>query len=97
GDAGYPPRIDWAGSDNLRAATIGWPAPMRFAVLGLQTVGYEGHVVLPIAASLARAGQPLDLKAALSYLTCNDVCIPYDTKLALNVPPGDGAPSSDAG
>lgn len=97
GDAGYPPRIDWAGSDNLRAATIGWPAPMRFAVLGLQTVGYEGHVVLPIAASLARAGQPLDLKAALSYLTCNDVCIPYDTRLALNVPPGDGAPSSDAG
>jgi len=97
GDAGYPPRIDWAGSGNLRAAKIAWPAPRRFAVLGLQTVGYEGHVVLPIAASVAQPGRALDLRAALSYLTCNDVCIPYDTKLALALPAGDGAPSGDAG
>ena len=97
GDAGYPPRIDWVGSGNLRAAKIAWPAPRRFAVLGLQTVGYEGHVVLPIAASVAQPGRALDLRAALSYLTCNDVCIPYDTKLALALPAGDGAPSGDAG
>ncbi|MGH6981283.1 MAG: protein-disulfide reductase DsbD family protein, partial [Stellaceae bacterium] len=96
GDAGYPPRVDWAGSANLRDASFGWPAPKRFAVLGLQTVGYEGHVVLPIAASVARPGEALNLKAALSYLTCDDVCIPYDTKLALALPAGDGGPSGDA-
>ena len=56
GDAGYPPRVDWAGSQNLAAADLVWPAPRRFSVLGLETVGYEGTVVLPIHAHLAHAG-----------------------------------------
>jgi suppressor for copper-sensitivity B len=97
GDAGYPPRIDWAGSENLRGASIAWPAPKRFSVLGLETVGYEDHVVLPIAATIAQPGRPLQIKAALSYLTCSDICVPYDTKLTLDLPAGDGAPSGDAG
>jgi len=97
GDAGYPPRVDWAGSRNLQAASIGWPAPKRFTVFGLETVGYEGHVVLPIAARLAQPGQPLELRAALSYLTCNDICVPYNATLTLHLPAGNGAPSSDAG
>lgn len=97
GDAGYPPRIDWTGSQNLRGAAMGWPAPKRFAVLGLQTVGYENHVVLPIAATATQPGKALDLKAALSYLTCSDICVPHDTTLTLDLPAGDGAPSSDAG
>jgi suppressor for copper-sensitivity B len=96
GDAGYPPQVDWAGSRNLRAATLGWPAPERFAVLGLQTVGYENHIVLPVTATVAQPGQPLAINAALSYLTCAEICVPYETKLALDLPAGDGAPSSDA-
>jgi suppressor for copper-sensitivity B len=97
GDAGYPPRIDWAGSKNLRSVSIGWPAPKRFTALGLETVGYEDHVVLPITARAAQPGQPMQLRAALSYLTCNDICVPYDTTLTLDLPAGNGAPSSDAG
>ena len=97
GDAGYPPHLDWAGSENLKSASIGWPAPKRFSVLGLETVGYEDHVVLPVSATLAKAGDALKVEAALAYLTCNDICIPYDTTLALDVPPGDGAPSPLAG
>src|SRR5579864_8589025 len=37
GDAGYPPRLDWTGSSNLAGATMSWPAPQRFSVLGLDT------------------------------------------------------------
>ncbi|HEX4111468.1 MAG TPA: protein-disulfide reductase DsbD domain-containing protein [Stellaceae bacterium] len=96
GDAGYPPRLDWTGSHNLQGATVGWPAPRRFSVLGLETVGYEGRVVLPIAAIAAKPGQPVALQAALAYLTCSDICVPYETKLALDLPAGDGAPSADA-
>lgn len=97
GDAGYPPRVDWAGSQNLRDISIGWPAPERFTALGLETLGYENHVVLPITARAVRPGQPLQLRAALSYLTCSDICVPYDTVLTLDLPAGDGAPSSHAG
>jgi suppressor for copper-sensitivity B len=32
GDAGYPPALDWTGSQNLRDANIAWPAPERFSV-----------------------------------------------------------------
>ncbi|MGH7088993.1 MAG: protein-disulfide reductase DsbD domain-containing protein, partial [Stellaceae bacterium] len=44
GEAGYPPRIDWKGSQGFAAQQIDWPAPTRFSILGLQTMGYEGHV-----------------------------------------------------
>ena len=86
GDAGYPPDLDWAGSQNLAAAQLSWPAPERFSVLGLETVGYSGAVVLPIVASLDHAGAALRLRAALHYLTCNEICVPYETTLALDVP-----------
>jgi len=94
GDAGYPPHLDWAGAQNLAGAAIAWPAPKRFPVLGLETMGYEDAVVLPISARLARPGEPLRLRAALQYLTCEIVCIPYETTLALDLPAGpapDGA------
>lgn len=94
GDAGYPPHLDWASSQNLAGAAIAWPAPERFTVTGLETMGYEGAVVLPITARLAKPGEPLKLRAGLQYLTCEIVCIPYETTLALDLPAGaapDGA------
>jgi len=86
GDAGYPPQLDWAGSSNLAGVDIAWPAPERFSVLGLETVGYSGAVVLPMTARLVQAGQALALRAHLSYLTCNEICVPYETDLALDLP-----------
>jgi suppressor for copper-sensitivity B len=91
GDAGLPPTIDWAGSTNLAAADIAWPAPQRFSAYGLETIGYEGAVVLPITAHLAKAGEGLSLRAALQYLTCKDICIPYDTVLTLGLPASGAA------
>jgi suppressor for copper-sensitivity B len=85
GDAGYPPRLDWAGSTNLAAADMDWPAPQRFSVLGLETIGYTDAVVFPIAAKLQRPGEVAHLHLALSYLTCDDICIPYDAVLDMNV------------
>jgi suppressor for copper-sensitivity B len=90
GDAGFPPELDWKGSANLADATIAWPAPERFSVQGLETAGYSGAVVLPITVRVAQPGQPLHLKAHLSYLTCSAICVPRETDLALDLP-GAGA------
>lgn len=93
GDAGYPPRVEWGGSDNLADAVIAWPAPRRFEVLGLQSMGYKDEVALPVTARLRVAGAPLRLRAAVSYLACSDICVPYDAALALDLPAGPAAPS----
>ena len=94
GDAGYPPRLDWTGSANLAHADVAWPAPQRFSVSGLETIGYTEAVVLPIAARVADPTKPLDLTLHLDYLTCSDICIPYRTVLRLALPAG--APPPDA-
>lgn len=93
GDAGFPPRPDWTGSDNLASAELRWPAPHRFEILGLQTLGYKEAVVLPIAVKPEHPGEPLRLRAKVDYLTCDDVCIPYTAELALDLPAGPAEPS----
>jgi len=96
GDAGFPPRIDWAGSSNLADARISWPSPVRFSVLGIETVGYEHEVLLPIDARLERAGEALKLRAVVDYLACSDICVPYTAHLVLNLPAGPLNPAKFA-
>lgn len=96
GDAGFPPQMDWAGSQNLASATTQWPTPKRFSVLGLETLGYKDEVVFPVLATRQSKDQPLDLQVHLRYLTCNDICIPYDAQLTLNLPTGKQLPSEQA-
>src|SRR5258708_8391395 len=97
GDAGLPPRLDGAGSRNLAAAEIAWPAPRRFSAYGLETIGYEDAVVLPVAARLEQQAAPLSLRAAFQYLTCKDICIPYEGKLSLDLPAGEATSGSAGG
>ncbi|HMA51720.1 MAG TPA: protein-disulfide reductase DsbD domain-containing protein, partial [Magnetospirillaceae bacterium] len=75
GDAGYPPAIDWKGSDNLADTVMSWPAPHRFSISGLETMGYKNHVILPLVARVNDPAQPLILRASVDYLTCAVVCV----------------------
>jgi suppressor for copper-sensitivity B len=93
GDAGFPPRPDWTGSQNLASATVAWPAPKRFSVLGFETLGYYDEVVLPITATVAEPGKAVDLKTKVNFLTCDEICIPYTVSLALSVPAGPAGAS----
>jgi len=95
GDAGLPPRISWKNSKNVDSARIEWPAPLRFSVLGLETLGYKKEVVLPLKVALREKGAAaLNLK--LDYLVCEEVCIPYSSNLSLALPGGAERPSSVA-
>jgi suppressor for copper-sensitivity B len=89
GDAGIAPSIGWKGSENLAGAEIAWPAPRRLPSFGgLETVGYEDGVVLPITVRVVHAGAPLHLHAEVNYASCKEVCIPYHASLDLVLPPG---------
>ncbi|MFB0992176.1 MAG: protein-disulfide reductase DsbD family protein, partial [Rhodospirillales bacterium] len=93
GDAGFPPQLEWNGSNNLKSATLQWPAPKRFSVLGIETLGYKDELVLPIIAIQKTPNTATTFEAQLRYLVCNEICIPYDTSLSLHLPKGNGEPS----
>lgn len=96
GDAGFPPAIDWAGSRNLAAGEIAWPVPHRFSLFGLETFGYGDRVVLPIEARVENPGEALSLTAAVDYLICEEICIPYQANLSLDLPAGPESRSPEA-
>jgi suppressor for copper-sensitivity B len=94
GDAGYPPEMDWTGSVNLAEAPFEWPVPTRFSVLGIETTGYQGKVILPIAARPEQPGNPLIVNATVDYLICSEICVPDQGTFALMIPPGPANPSA---
>jgi suppressor for copper-sensitivity B len=97
GAAGFPPVLDWSGSRNLEDAELRWPVPKRFSLFGLETFGYGGDVVLPIEARAQNPGEPVELEAKLSYLICEEICIPQDGTLALYLPAGSPGSSPESG
>ena len=97
GAAGFPPVLDWSGSRNLQGAELRWPVPKRFSLFGLETFGYGGDVVLPIEARVQNPGEPVELVAKLSYLICEEICIPQDGTLALRLPAGPSGSSPESG
>jgi suppressor for copper-sensitivity B len=94
GDAGFPPKLDFTGSENVSATDLSWPIPERFSVIGLETLGYEDEVVFPFTLAAIDPTKPAKLVARVNYLTCNDVCIPYEANLAMTIPPGKGEPTA---
>lgn len=88
GDAGFPPSLDWGASGNLDTAEMRWPVPHRFSLFGLETFGYGDEVVLPIEAAPRDPGAPVSLRAELRYLVCEEICIPHDGSLTLELPAG---------
>jgi suppressor for copper-sensitivity B len=96
GDAGFPPEIKFDGSENVTSAVVQYPTPHRFELFGLQTFGYKEQVLYPIAVTPERPGEAVKLRAHLRYLVCEQVCIPYDADLALDIPAGPAQPSDQA-
>ena len=90
GEVGFPPEIDWQGSENLAAAEIFWPAPERFTAFGIENFGYHDRVVLPIQVLLESSGKPANLVANVTLLTCAKICVPHDFILNLVIPAGIG-------
>jgi suppressor for copper-sensitivity B len=96
GDAGYPPQLDVSGSTNVARAELMWPVPHRFQLFGLQTFGYGSEVAFPLMVTPQQAGAPISLKAKVRYLVCEQICVPQETTLTLDLPRGAATPSSFA-
>ena len=94
GDAGFPPRPDWAASKNVAAVQMAWPAPVRFSILGFETLGYKNEVVFPLTVTPKISGATIRLAGSVDYLICSDICVPETVDLALDLPAGARTPSA---
>jgi suppressor for copper-sensitivity B len=52
--------------------------------------------VLPIAAKLAKPGEPAAFNLAVDFLTCSEICVPVSARLTLDLPAGPAGDSSFA-
>jgi len=94
GDAGFPPQPNFDGSENADISPLSWPVPLRFSILGLETLGYEDSVILPFTVKATDTAKDSMVSATIRYLTCKEICIPYDAQVSMTIPAGNGAPTA---
>ncbi|GJE27750.1 protein-disulfide reductase DsbD family protein [Methylobacterium organophilum] len=89
GDSGLPPDMAWANPAGFSVGPTAWPVPERIPVQTLMNYGYEGEVVLlvPVTAPATLAlGGSARLGGHLTYLVCEEICIPGEADLSLDLP-----------
>ena len=96
GDSGLPTEIKFDNSSNVRNVDIFWPAPFRFSTFGIDTFGYEGHVILPIDITPKLKDESISFNAQVSLLACKDICIPFTENLYLEIPKSPHQPNKNA-
>ena len=99
GDSGGPTTLTWSLPDGVSPGDILWPLPERQRLQSLMNYGYSGTVFLPVPIEVpasARPGQTLPLRVTAHFYVCSDeMCVPEDLDLALNLPVRDGAAALD--
>lgn len=88
GDAGIPPRFDFAGSQNVRSVEVGWPAPKRLPEGTLMTLGYDRDVILPLKIVPVDPAKPVALRLKADYAICEKLCAPVEGQAELTIVPG---------
>jgi DsbC/DsbD-like thiol-disulfide interchange protein len=97
GDAGVPPQLDWAGSDNAADIKVLYPAPRRIPEAGGEVIGYKGEVLFPVVITPKDPARPVTLRLALEVGICREICVAGTAKLDLALPPADKSGRTDAG
>lgn len=91
GDSGVPPRFSFAGSDNIKAATVRFPAPLLFSDGGGQSIGYNDSVIFPVTIVPIDPAKPVVARLKIEYAVCEKLCVPAEGKAEL---PIGAAPST---
>jgi suppressor for copper-sensitivity B len=85
GEGGVAPTFNWQEeSQNITNINWFWPAPKRYPVLGVDTLGYKHKIHLPLTLDLQNLSKPTLLKGRFTIASCTTICVlsDYDIKLA---------------
>lgn len=89
GASGIAPSFDWSGSRNVAHVDVLWPSPERFEAEDDTTYGFAHHVVWPLRVTPLDRTKPVELKLAIFYGICSDICVPSQASLALPLTDAD--------
>ncbi|EWH12076.1 thiol:disulfide interchange protein [Catenovulum agarivorans DS-2] len=81
GDSGEAPSMQWQLPSGLSVGEIIWPIPQQINVAHLVNYGYEGQnlLMLPLtftSSAQYQLGQQIEIKVDLSWLVCQEDCVP---------------------
>ncbi|HUN92272.1 MAG TPA: thioredoxin family protein [Burkholderiaceae bacterium] len=99
GDSGLPTTVAWQLPAGFHADPLEWPLPQRIATGPIINYGYEGMVLLPTHIAVPQdlaVGSTVRLAAQARWLMCNDVCIPAQADLELQMPVVEGSSVKNA-
>lgn len=86
GDVGLPTEVKWSMPEGWKADPLYWPAPHYIDTSGLISYAYEHEVSLPfVLHPPAGASGTVDVKAELSWLECEESCVPANASLSFPV------------
>jgi len=89
GDSGISTKIVWNLPQGATAGEIQWPHPSHFTMGPVTNYGYENEVTLLSEISIPdseKTGGTFPIKAKVSWLVCQEICIPQQVQLSLALP-----------
>ncbi|HEX5221883.1 MAG TPA: protein-disulfide reductase DsbD domain-containing protein [Verrucomicrobiae bacterium] len=98
GESGGPTKIEWELPTGVSAEEAQWPVPEKYVAEGLVTYVYHDEAVLVVPLKLSSDLKPgaLELKAKVSWLECERVCVPGDQVVSATLAIADATqPSAD--
>ena len=92
GDSGQPIEVSLTVPEGVTTGETLWPAPRRQPYPPLMNYGYEDAATLLFPLSVPAgwpAGEPVRVKADVTWLVCKEVCIPEFGEATFDVPTGE--------
>jgi DsbC/DsbD-like thiol-disulfide interchange protein len=89
GDAGLAPGIAWRAPEGFKVGPVCWPLPERFKTGPLVIFGYARELLLAAEVRVpadAKPGSTVEFGADVSWLACNEACIPGSATVTLRIP-----------
>ena len=89
GRCGRAADLRLGGLDQRGAIKVLYPAPTRLPEAGAETIGYKRSVLFPVEVTPQDPAKPVELKLAMEFGVCRDICIPAEAKFSLSLPPAE--------
>jgi thiol:disulfide interchange protein len=98
GDSGFATQVNWTLPEGFKAGPLLWPYPEKIVNESLVAFGYRDSVLLMTEITPPQtlaAGQKVEIQAEVSWLACNEACVPGSASLKLPLSITDSAPAID--